>query len=253
MAEVTVATLNLFNKVGRWGERMPLVVEQMAELQPDAIALQEVDLMIDQAISLCHLVNGRLAGPEQKRYRVYHMGRPGRAAHVMANAVMTRLPVTAHEGLDYLTYDGVAQRLRLQLDGDATLDFYNTHLYFPPEAAQERVDQGKRLLAWEQTWSGAGAVAIAGDYNAYPGEPVLDLMKERFASAHEAANGNEPEKTWPTPVNTHDPSPPGCLDYIFVAGARVLAAGLAFDRPHPLDADLYPSDHLGVYARLAVV
>ena len=50
MPTATVATLNLFNKIGRWGERMPLVVEQIAALQPDAIGFQEVDLIIDQAI-----------------------------------------------------------------------------------------------------------------------------------------------------------------------------------------------------------
>jgi endonuclease/exonuclease/phosphatase family metal-dependent hydrolase len=77
-------------------------------------------------------------------------------------------------------------------------------------------------------------------------------MKQRFVSAHEQANGHEPEKTWPTPVNTYDPSPPGCLDYIFVSGAEVLEAALAFNKPHVLDADLFPSDHLGIYAKLEV-
>jgi endonuclease/exonuclease/phosphatase family metal-dependent hydrolase len=250
MTTVTVATLNLFNKIGRWGERCPLVVEQMVGLAPDVIGLQEVDLTIDQGISLCRLVNSNIT--DQKRYLAYHMGRPGRAAHAQSQAVMSRLPVDAHEGFDYLSYEGVAQRMRLRLDGGATLDFYNTHLYFPPEATQERVEQAKRLLGWIDSWSGADAVVVVGDFNAYTGEPTVELMKTRFASANEAANGREPEKTWPTPVNTYDPSPAGCLDYIFVSGAKVLEAGLAFDKPHVLDDQLFPSDHLGVYAKLEV-
>ncbi len=250
MTTVTVATLNLFNKVGRWGERCPLVVEQMAALAPDVIGLQEVDLTIDQGISLCHLVNSHIT--DRRRYLAYHMGRPGRAAHAQAQAVMSRLPVDAHEGFDYLSYEGVAQRMRVRLDGGATLDFYNTHLYFPPEATQERLAQAKRLLAWIDTWSGANAVVVAGDFNAYAGEPTVELMKAGFTSAHEAAHGREPEKTWPTPVNTYDPSPAGCLDYIFVSGAKVVEAGLAFDKTHPLDDKLFPSDHLGVYAKLDV-
>ncbi len=250
MTAVTVATLNLFNKVGRWGERCPLVVEQMVALAPDVVGLQEVDLTIDQGISLCRLVNSNIT--DQRRYLAYHMGRPGRVAHAQAQAVMSRLPVDAHEGLDYLSYEGVAQRMRVRLDGGATLDFYNTHLYFPPEAREERLAQAKRLLAWIDTWSGANAVVVAGDFNAYTGEPTVELMKSRFASAHETAHGREPEKTWPTPVNTYDPSPPGCLDYIFVSGAKVVEAGLAFDTPHALDDKLFPSDHLGVYARLDV-
>jgi endonuclease/exonuclease/phosphatase family metal-dependent hydrolase len=222
----------------------------MVALQPDVIGLQEIDLQIDQGMALCRLVNSRIEGGEA-RYRVYHMGRPGRAAHSQALAVMARLPVEAHEGLDFLSFEGVAQRLRLRLADGTPFDYYNTHLYFPPEAVQERLEQAKRLLAWTETWHGADAVAVGGDFNAYPGEPTLELMKTRFVSAHEAANGREPEKTWPTPVNTYDPSPPGCLDYLFVQGVRVLGASLAFDTPHALDKDLYPSDHLGVTARLA--
>ena len=249
MATVTAATLNLFNKVGRWGERLPLVLEQLVALQPDVIGLQEVDLIIDQGMSLCRLANARLSEPP--RYRCYHMGRPGRAAHVQALAVMSRLPVEAHEGLDLLSHEGVAQRLRLRL-ADATLDFYNTHLHFPPEATEDRLAQAQRLLAWVETWDGADATVIVGDFNAYPDEPTIELMKARFTSAHEAARGREPERTWPTPVNTFDPSPPGCLDYVFVSGGRVLEAALAFDTPHALDADLFPSDHLGVMARLEI-
>ncbi len=250
MTDIKVATLNLFNKVGRWGERLPLVVEQLVALQPDVIGLQEVDLIIDQGMSLCRLVNANVG--EAPRYRVYHMGRPGRAAHVQGLAVMSRLPVEAHEGLDYLSYEGVAQRLRLRLESGEALDFYNTHLHFPPEATEERLAQAKKLLAWTDTWSGANASVVVGDFNAYPGEPTLDLMKGRFASAFEAVHGREPEKTWPTPVNTFDPSPPGCLDYIFVAGGEVQEATLAFDTPHVLDADLFPSDHLGVSATVRV-
>ncbi len=193
MTTVTVATLNLFNKGGRWGERLPLVVEQLIALAPDVIGLQEIDLGIDQGMALCRLVNARLVdGPP---YRVYHMGRPGRAAHVQALAVMSRLPVEAHEGLDFLSFEGVAQRLRMRLAGGEALDFYNTHLYFPPEARDERLAQATRLLAWVDTWSGAQATVAVGDYNAYVGEPTVVFMKERFVSAHEAAHGHEPEKT----------------------------------------------------------
>ena len=101
------------------------------------------------------------------------------------------------------------------------------------------------------------AVAIAlplvvlGDFNAYEGEKTVAIMKARFRSAHEVVHGREPEKTWPTPVNTHDNSPPGTLDYIYVSPEfRVLDAGLAFHTPSPDNPDLFPSDHLGLFAKL---
>lgn len=163
---------------------------------------------------------------------------------------MSRLPVEAHEGLDYLQHEDVAQRLRIRLEDGAALDFYNTHLHFPPSASDQRLAEAERLLAWVDTWQGAAATVVVGDFNAYPDEPAVALMKGRFASAYEAAHGSEPEKTWPTPVNTWDPSPPGCLDYVFVSGARVVEAGLAFDTPHPDDGSLFPSDHIGVMAKV---
>ena len=249
MHTITVATLNLFNKMGRWDERLPLAVDQMAAFGPDVIGLQEV-VIADQGTAICRLTNDRLAGPPP--YRIYHMARPGAGAGVEALAVMCRLPVEAREGLDYLSHDCVAQRLRLRLGEETTLDFYNTHLYFPPSATEERLTQTRRLLAWVDGWAGATATVVVGDFNAYPEEQSVALMKARFASAYEAAHGREPEKTWPTPVNTFDPSPPGCLDYVFVAGARVLEAGLAFDASDPSDATLFPSDHFGVMARLNV-
>ena len=250
MSTVTVATLNLFNRIGRYEERQPLIIAQFAGLRPDVIGLQEVNLTTDEGMAICRLVNERIGG--EPEYTVYHMGHQGKAAQSQAIAVMTRLPVEAHEGLDYVLQDNVAQRLRLRLDGGATLDFYNTHLYWPPPAVDIRLAQAKRLLEWIDGRAGASATVVVGDFNAYEGEPTVDLMKGRFVSAHEAANGREPEKTWPTPVNTFDRSPPGCLDYVFVRDARVVQAGLAFDKPDAADPTLYPSDHLGVAATLDI-
>jgi endonuclease/exonuclease/phosphatase family metal-dependent hydrolase len=250
MSIVNIATLNLFHRMGRWDERYPLLLDELTGLQPDVIGLQEVNLATDQGMSICRQANDRLA--DSPPYEIYHMARPGRSAHVEALAVMSRLPVEAHEGLDYLLQENVAHRLRFRLQNGAALEFYNTHLHYPPPAVDVRLSQATRLLAWIDTWQDAEATVVVGDFNAYPEEPTVALMKTRFASAHEAAHGREPECTWPTPVNTWDPSPPGCLDYIFVDGARVLEAELAFSNPHPDDENLFPSDHLGVMAKVDV-
>jgi hypothetical protein len=46
---------------------------------------------------------------------------------------------------------------------------------------------------------------------------------------------------------------PGCLDYVWLRGAvRATDARLAFDRPAAGDPTLYPSDHLGIAARVVV-
>src|SRR4030042_2128328 len=97
MSVITVATLNLFNKMGRWDERSPLVLDQLAALNPDVIGLQEV-VITDQGSTLCRLANDRLSGSPP--YRIYHMARPGTSAGVEALAVMCRLPGEGHEGLE---------------------------------------------------------------------------------------------------------------------------------------------------------
>jgi endonuclease/exonuclease/phosphatase family metal-dependent hydrolase len=252
MPEVTVATLNLFNRVGRWGERAPLVVEQVAEAAPDVIGLQEVDLLIDQG----HWLNDRLnlwLGPPY--YTACHQNKSGREAAVQAIAVLTRLPVLEHEGLDYLSTGRVAQRLLLDLGEGVHLDFYNTHLHDPATVAAEQIrhQQAGRLLRWMSRHRALPQVAV-GDFNAVPGSATVVLMKRHFLSAHETAQGQEPDCTWPSPLLVEPPEAPGALDYIFVSrrGVRVVEARVTFNRPHADDPALYPSDHFGLLARLLI-
>ena len=250
MAEVKVATLNLFNRMGQWGLRAPLVIDQLEELLPDVIGLQEVDMVLDQGIWISKQVNIRLPG--QPHYRIKHAVNPDQRASFHGIATMSRIGFESHEILDLMTFERIAQRMEFRCGGKP---FYlvNTHLHFPPESQQERVDQLNYLLAWLDRDARKLPAVILGDFNAYaaPPEPAVLLMKARYRSAHEAVHGREPEKTWTTPVNTYDPAPHGTLDYIFVSEEwRIKDAGLAFDKPAPHDANVYPSDHLGLYAVL---
>ena len=96
-----------------------------------------------------------------------------------------------------------------------------------------------------------------GDFNAEPDEPAPERLRAAgFRSAFAEVHGADPAVTWPSglqaPAMDTD-GPPGCLDYIWVRGAaRVESARLAFDRPDPVDPTIYPSDHLGIAAWLAV-
>ncbi|MDP9237821.1 MAG: endonuclease/exonuclease/phosphatase family protein [Chloroflexota bacterium] len=250
MPQVKLATLNLFNRSGQWGMRAPLVVDQLEDLAPDVIGLQEVDLTLDQGMWLSRQINKRLPG--QPHYRIKHATNPGTRASYHSIATMSRIGFEEHEVLDLMSFERVAQRFVFRC-GDRPFVFVNTHLHHPPEAQQERVTQLEYLLAWLDRDARRLPVVISGDFNAYadPPEPAVKLMKSRFRSAHEAVHGREPEKTWTTPMNTHDGSPHGTLDYIFVSPEfRIAGAGLAFDKPSPIDPNVYPSDHLGLFAVL---
>src|SRR6187402_2766179 len=41
-----IATLNIWNKAGPWAERLPLIRQQLVELSPDILGLQEVMRLI---------------------------------------------------------------------------------------------------------------------------------------------------------------------------------------------------------------
>ena len=48
MDRLHVATLNILNLADRWPERLPLILADMAALQPDLLALQEVVYVMQQ-------------------------------------------------------------------------------------------------------------------------------------------------------------------------------------------------------------
>lgn len=252
MAQVRVATLNLFNRMGQWGHRAPLVIGQLEELSPDVLGLQEVDLMLDQGMWISRQINGRMG--EQPHYRIKHAANPGQRASFHGIATLARLPFEDHEILDLMTFERVAQRMTF-LCGDKPFVFINTHLHHPPESQQERIEQINTMFAWLDRDARGLPTVILGDFNAYadPPEPAVTLMKSRFRSAYETKHGREPEWTWTTPVNTYDDSPHGTLDYVFVSPEfTVRDAGLAFHKPDRLDPNMYPSDHIGLFADLSL-
>jgi endonuclease/exonuclease/phosphatase family metal-dependent hydrolase len=247
MPRARVATLNVFNRMGDWESRFPLVVEQLHELAPDVIGFQELDMMLDQGMLISRAVNRLIA--ERPHYRIKHATSPGVRASVFGIGTLAKVECVEHEILDLMTFERMAQRMVYEVDGQR-FALVNTHLHHPPDAAEERAAQAEYLLAWLDKREPLPLVVL-GDFNSYEGEKVVGVMKSRFRSAHEAVHGREPEYTWPTPVNTFDNSPPGTLDYIYISPEfRALDAGLAFNRPAADNADLYPSDHLGLYAVL---
>lgn len=255
MATVKVATLNIFNRMGEWGHRAPLVVDQLEELLPDVIGLQEVDMVLDQGMWISKQVNTRLPGVPH--YRIKHAVNPGQRASFHGIATISRIGFEEHEIVDLMTHERNAQRFVFNC-GDQPFFFVNTHLHWPPAAKRDRVEQLEWLLAYLNRDQRRLPTVILGDFNAYAEqedgsgpEEAVTLMKSRYRSAVEVAQGAEPEKTWTTPVNTYDPSPHGTLDYIFVSPEwKVVDAGLAFDRPSATDHNMFPSDHLGLFATL---
>src|SRR6476659_7309356 len=130
MPRLLVATLNILNLADRWDERLPLLLAEMAALQPDLIGLQEVVYPMQQ---------DRLLGAAgEGRYEAVR-GWAGRPEY--GNSLLVRAPLVATDvdRLD-LGRSRAAHRVSLALPGGSTIVFAVTHLHDPPAAHDARFD-----------------------------------------------------------------------------------------------------------------
>lgn len=247
MDRLHVATLNILNLADRWHERLPLILADMAALQPDLLGLQEVVYVMQQ---------DRLIGAAgEGRYGAVR-GWAGRPEY--GNSLLVREPLDATQverlelGLNRAAHRGV-----VALPNGATVLMVVTHLHHlgPDEAARD--GQTAMLLEWLEGAPATDARVVVGDFNADPAEPTVQrMLRAGYRSAFAEANGADPAVTWPSGLQAlamDTDGRPECLDYIWVTGAvRVGSCRLAFDRPDPGDPTLYPSDHLGLSAQLEI-
>jgi endonuclease/exonuclease/phosphatase family metal-dependent hydrolase len=256
-----IVTINLLNGpfgAPRWEERRVLLAQELDDLRPDVVALQEVSLREGNAAWLADRLGG---------YNVSMCPRTGPRAIQEAIAVLSRVPVARHVTLDLEGQFRVAQAVELVVEGKM-LVVANGHFYWWPGESPERERQVRMFLDWlGARWPGEAIVAC-GDFNGTPKSRAIRLMLEHFTSAHAARHGGEPEYTCPTPLVL--PASPlralaqraldwirgrrpwrGTLDYIFVNDRlRVLDCDPVLNQPSPHDPTLYPSDHFGLAASL---
>jgi endonuclease/exonuclease/phosphatase family metal-dependent hydrolase len=244
---VHVATLNIRNQFDRWEERLPLLLADMQAEQPDLMGLQEVAFTLQQDRLLAS------SGPSHYRTIRGWVGIPQ-----FGNSLLVREPLEAGEGeradLGHLDRSAIGSLVRLP-SGNSLL-LITTHVLGDWEEPTLRDAQVARLIAWLDTWPSADATVIVGDFNVRPGQPpYVRMAGAGFRSAYLEATGAEPIRTFPSGIKApgQDDGPSQCLDYIWVRGdVRVESCRLAFDRPAVGDATLYPSDHVGLSARLIV-
>ena len=247
MDRLHVATLNILNLADRWPERLPLILADMSALQPDVLGLQECVFVMQQ---------DRLIGAAgEGRYGILR-GWAGRPEY--GNSLLVREPLVAtDEGRIDLGLTRAAHRAVIRLPSGLSVLVSVTHLHHLGPDADLRDAQTRQLIDWLAGGPATDAQIVMGDFNADPAEPtVARMLAAGFRSAYAVANGADPPVTWPSglqaPAMDTDGSP-ACLDYIWTRGAiSVNSARLAFDRPHPEDPTLYPSDHLGVAAHLSI-
>jgi endonuclease/exonuclease/phosphatase family metal-dependent hydrolase len=254
MDQLHVATLNLRNLADRWDERLPLILADMSALQPDILGLQECVYPLQQDRLIGAAGEGRYAAVRG------WAGRPEYGNSLLVREPLAPLDVDRHD----LRAERSIHRVRIELAGGTRVVVAVTHLHHLPLDVAIREAQTESLLAWLDEPATAmadrpppDAVIVMGDFNANPTEPAYARMRAAgFRSSFAEANGTEPEITWPSGLEGPMIDVEGtaqCLDYIWVRGSvSVDSSRLVFDRPAVGDPTLFPSDHLGLSARLTI-
>ncbi len=238
-----ILTFNLRHNNDYWEARKPLVIDLINEHQPDIIGFQEVWMPIEQANLILNHVSG-------KPYTIYTTAK--QAHHGTEGiAIATRYPSSDFESLDLPGGERVAQRAIITLNGQSFC-FANTHLHHKPfYSEEERLPQMQALLQWLDDVP--HPVIFTGDMNTTPDSETILSAKDKYVSAYEQAEGQEPDFTYPAPIVVGEfERGPVMIDYIFISPdtLRATSAYIVGDEAHGTDPVLSASDHLGIIAEV---
>ena len=119
-----VATLNLEQDHKRWLDRRELIVDQLERLRPDVLALNEVCIPLQTGRFLQQVATRQLGVD----YNLVQQSKVNGLSQVDGEGLITKFLVRETANLDYRARDGVAQVVRLEVEGHL-VDVYVTHLY----------------------------------------------------------------------------------------------------------------------------
>lgn len=210
LATLRVVTYNIRSCLGTDGKRLPeRIVQVLAPLRPDLVALQEVDVNrarsghLDQAHRIAHSLG--MACFFHPSFQV--------AEERYGNAILSRLP------MNLVKAGPLPRRGRLEPRGalwvavkwqEMTIQVFNTHFSLSPA---ERQLQLKALLSrdWLAHPACLGPVILCGDLNAHASSGLCRYLRVHFVDAAAVAFQRKLRGTFPSRF------PLMRLDHIFVS------------------------------------
>lgn len=264
MSSVRVVTLNIWNRLGPWEDRLEVIREGLRELAPDLVGLQEV---ID--------VNGSSQAATIAEGLGYHTAYGAANSYgegiTLGNAVLSRWPILASR-VRPLPNGGTDENRSITLaeidSPHGKLPFFVTHLNWKLHEGVVREEQVVAVAAFvmaEAPIEGLPPI-LTGDFNAGPDASEIRFLKGLqslqgksvyFADCFEQA-GEGPGVTFDGIRNRfaaqyHEH--PRRIDYVFTRGPDKLVRGkprsarVVFDTPK---GDVFASDHFGVFAEISM-
>ncbi len=264
MASLRVVSLNIWNRLGPWDERLAVIREGMRALAPDLVGLQEV---ID--------ASGHTQAEDIAEGLGYHttygLANTYGGGVSIGNAVLSRWPIAATRVFP-LPNGGTDERRSLvlaEIDSPyGKIPFFVTHLNWKLHEGvvreQQVVEVAERVKA-EAPIAGLPPI-LTGDFNASPDASEVRFLKGLqslegksvyFADCFEqAGTGNGvtfdgTRNVYASQYHEH----PRRIDYVFVRGpdtqvrGKPLSARVVFDEPKD---GIFATDHFGVLAEISI-
>ena len=246
---LSLLTLNIWFDNEQWPTRFQLILEQIRELDPDIIGLQEV-------IQRANLDNQAQQMADSLGYYYYFDSVDGEERDQrFGNAILSRYPIeeTNFRALVPLNAYRKAVHAKIRVD-DHIVDVYNTHLHNPGDATQTRTDQINDMHDFIDETSTSDLVFVLGDFNANPDWDEMDVMYTQFTDVYPIFHENHLDPEHST-LNYHLGHSQRRIDYIFFnkeseSFLTPLSAEIVLNVPN--ENDIYPSDHFGVSAEFEV-
>lgn len=259
-----VATINIWNRMGPWDERLGALRTEIARIDADVIGLQEVlaipEYGFDQAALLA----------EGHRYEIALGRHPTALPNRIGNAVLSRFPIAETAVLALPGTDEERLVLFAALDSpQGLIPFFTTHLDWRLDHGHVRQAQVIALTAFIEAHAPHDGVPpiIVGDFNAEPDSDEMRFLRglttlgggrshyfaDCFAVAGDGSAGFTYDRTNDFAAMLREPN--RRIDYIYVRGpderfrGEPLSARVAFAEKH---GGVFPSDHFGLVAEIGM-
>lgn len=263
MDRLRVATLNIWNRLGPWEERLVAIRKEVERIQPDILGLQEVLVLPEHDFDQAKLIADGFG---------YHtaFGRsPDAASYGMGNAIVSRWPIVRTITFALPGTDEHRCLVFAEIESPAgKIPFFSTHLNWRFDQSDVRQLQVQCIARFVRANAPADGFPpiLVGDFNAEPDSDEIRFLRGlgslggrsvHFADSFGLAGDGSLGATF-SRKNAYAAllrEPDRRIDYILVRGGderfrgAPLSARVCFDQP---EGGAYPSDHFGVTAELRV-
>lgn len=250
-----ILTLNLLNDDFKKVERLKLFIDEIHRLNPDFIALQEVDLTQDIVSKLSLNLNNYF-------YRV--CSRPDHLHQKEGLVIFSKYAILGHRKILLDKQQRVVQLIKIRV-GTKKLLIANTHMHWSIIGDKNRREHVDLLLNFLKKPS-----IILGDFNATPNKKSIKRILDSYNSVLEPSGGHY---TYPSPLRRHGARAMirhlsiifagilthrtntgwrGMIDYIFIDPSIVCTSSKVVFRNTNISKPHYASDHYGIIANLKV-